>query len=323
MPTPTLDTTTTRWLPWLIAVAFFMQSLDATIVNTALPRMAADLGENPLRMQGVVIAYLLTVALLIPASGWISDRFGSRRVFFTAIALFTFGSLLCALAPSLNLLIAARVIQGLGGSLMLPVGRLVILRVYPRSELVRILSFITIPGLIGPLAGPALGGWLVEAVSWHWIFLINLPVGILGCLATRRLLPDLRSPLPQRFDGLGFLLFGTSMILISVALEGLGELHLPHVRVVLLLMGGMACMVAYWLRALHHDQPLFSAELFRIRSFAVGIFGNLFARLGSGALPFLIPLLFQVGLGYSPTQAGLLMMPLALSAMLAKPIAAR
>ncbi|WP_282288734.1 multidrug transporter subunit MdtD [Pseudomonas sp. PS02302] len=321
MPSPTLDTTTTRWLPWLIAVAFFMQSLDATIVNTALPRMAADLGENPLRMQGVVIAYLLTVALLIPASGWISDRFGSRRVFFTAIALFTFGSLLCALAPSLNLLIAARVIQGLGGSLMLPVGRLVILRVYPRSELVRILSFITIPGLIGPLAGPALGGWLVEAVSWHWIFLINLPVGILGCLATRRLLPDLRSPLPQRFDGLGFLLFGTAMILISVALEGLGELHLPHVRVVLLLMGGMACMVAYWLRALHHDQPLFSAELFRIRSFAVGIFGNLFARLGSGALPFLIPLLFQVGLGYSPTQAGLLMMPLALSAMLAKPIA--
>ena len=316
-----LDARTARYLPWLVAIAFFMQSLDATILNTALPSMAHDLNEDPLRMQGVVIAYMLTVALLIPASGWIADRFGTRRVFFSAIALFTFGSLLCALSPSLPLLIAARVIQGLGGSLMLPVGRLAILRAYPRTELVRILSFVTVPGLIGPLTGPTLGGWLVEATSWHWIFLINLPVGLLGCYVTSKLMPDLRSPIPMRFDGFGFLLFGAAMILISVALEGLGELHMPHARVVLLLVGGLACMIAYWLRALRIERPLFSPQLFRTRSFAVGIFGNLFARLGSGALPFLTPLLLQVGMNFPPAKAGMTMIPLALSAMLVKPIA--
>ncbi|TWI56674.1 EmrB/QacA subfamily drug resistance transporter [Pseudomonas duriflava] len=321
MPATLLDARTARFLPWLIAIAFFMQSLDATILNTALPSMAQDLGEDPLRMQGVIIAYMLTVALVIPASGWITDRFGSRRIFFGAIALFTFGSLLCALSPSLPVLVGARVIQGLGGALMLPVGRLVILRAYPRAELVRILSFVTMPGLVGPLTGPTLGGWLVEVASWHWIFLINLPVGIAGCLVARKVMPDLRSPLPTPFDGVGFLLFGAAMVLISIALEGLGELHMPHARVVLLLLGGFACMVAYWLRALRIERPLFTPQLFRIRSFAVGIFGNLFARLGSGALPFLTPLLLQVGMGFSPSKAGMTMIPLALSAMMVKPIA--
>ncbi|HCF4781020.1 TPA: MFS transporter, partial [Pseudomonas aeruginosa] len=182
-----------RQLPWLVAVAFFMQALDGTILNTALPSMASSLNENPLRMQAVVIAYLLTVALLIPASGWIADRFGTRRVFLGAVLLFSLGSLLCALSPSLELLVGARIVQGVGGALMMPVGRLVILRVYPRQDLVRVLSFVTIPGLLGPLAGPTLGGWLVEYASWHWIFLINLPVGLLGCLVAMKLMPDLRS----------------------------------------------------------------------------------------------------------------------------------
>ena len=190
MTNPTLlDPRTARLLPWIVAIAFFMQTLDGTILNTALPAMAADLGENPLRMQSVVIAYMLTVALLIPASGWIADRFGTRRIFFGAIALFSLGSLLCALSESLSMLIGARVIQGLGGALMMPVGRLVVLRAYPRSELVRIMSFITLPGLLGPLIGPSLGGWLVEVASWHWIFLINLPVGLLGCWAACAICP--------------------------------------------------------------------------------------------------------------------------------------
>ena len=234
-------------------------------------------------MQAVVIAYLLTVALLIPASGWIADRFGTRRVFLGAVLLFSLGSLLCALSPSLELLVGARIVQGVGGALMMPVGRLVILRVYPRQDLVRVLSFVTIPGLLGPLAGPTLGGWLVEYASWHWIFLINLPVGLLGCLVAMKLMPDLRSPVPSRFDSIGFLLFGGSMVLISIALEGLGELHLSHLRVVLLLIGGLVLLTAYWLRALRIDKPLFPPSLFKARTFAVGILGNLFARLGSGA----------------------------------------
>lgn len=298
-----------------------MQALDGTILNTALPSMASSLNENPLRMQAVVIAYLLTVALLIPASGWIADRFGTRRVFLGAVLLFSLGSLLCALSPSLELLVGARIVQGVGGALMMPVGRLVILRVYPRQDLVRVLSFVTIPGLLGPLAGPTLGGWLVEYASWHWIFLINLPVGLLGCLVAMKLMPDLRSPVPSRFDSIGFLLFGGSMVLISIALEGLGELHLSHLRVVLLLIGGLVLLTAYWLRALRIDKPLFPPSLFKARTFAVGILGNLFARLGSGALPFLTPLLLQVGLGYPPSTAGMTMIPLALFAMVAKPMA--
>ncbi|WP_161865823.1 MULTISPECIES: multidrug transporter subunit MdtD [Pseudomonas] len=316
-----LDPRTARLLPWIVAIAFFMQTLDGTILNTALPAMAGDLNEDPLRMQSVVIAYMLTVALLIPASGWIADRFGTRRIFFGAIALFSLGSLLCALSESLSMLIAARVIQGLGGALMMPVGRLVVLRAYPRSELVRIMSFITLPGLLGPLIGPTLGGWLVEVASWHWIFLINLPVGLLGCWAALRHMPDLRGPERSRFDTAGFLLFGAAMLLITVALEGLGELHLPTMRVVLLLLGGMACLAAYWLRAGRIEHPLFAPRLFHTRSFAVGIIGNLFARLGSGALPFLTPLLLQLAMGYSPAQAGMSLIPLALAAMAAKPLA--
>ncbi|MFN3768418.1 MAG: multidrug transporter subunit MdtD [Ectopseudomonas guguanensis] len=316
-----LDPRTARLLPWIVAIAFFMQTLDGTILNTALPAMAADLAEDPLRMQSVVIAYMLTVALLIPASGWIADRFGTRRIFFGAIALFSLGSLLCALAESLNMLIGARVVQGLGGALMMPVGRLVVLRAYPRSELVRIMSFITLPGLLGPLIGPSLGGWLVQVASWHWIFLINLPVGLLGCWAALRHMPDLRGPQRSRFDTPGFLLFGAAMLLITVALEGLGELHLPTMRVVLLLLGGMACLAAYWLRAGRIEHPLFAPRLFHTRSFAVGIIGNLFARLGSGALPFLTPLLLQLAMGYSPAQAGMSLIPLALAAMAAKPLA--
>ncbi|TLX56917.1 MFS transporter [Stutzerimonas nosocomialis] len=316
-----LDPQTARVLPWLVAIAFFMQTLDGTILNTALPSMAQDLAENPLRMQGVVISYMLTVALLIPASGWIADRFGTRRIFFSAILLFTLGSLFCALSSSFNQLVVARVIQAMGGALMLPVGRLVVLRAYPRSEFVRVMTFIALPGLVGPLLGPTLGGWLVEYASWHWIFLINIPVGALGCFAALRFMPDLRGAERTRFDTPGFVLFGGAMVLITIALEGLGELHMPHARVMLLLFGGVACLAAYWLRAGRVERPLFSPALFRTRSFAVGIIGNLFARLGSGALPFLTPLLLQVALGYSPAQAGMTMIPLALGAMAIKPLA--
>ena len=321
MPPVLLDARTARVLPWLVAIAFFMQTLDGTILNTALPAMARDLAEDPLRMQGVVISYMLTVALLIPASGWLADRFGSRRIFFTAIVLFTLGSLFCAMSVSFNQLVMSRVLQGMGGALMLPVGRLVVLRAYPRTEFVRVMTFIALPGLVGPLIGPTLGGWLVQYASWHWIFLINLPVGLVGCIAAFHFMPDLKSAERARFDTVGFILFGAAMVLITIALEGLGEMHMPHARVLLLMVIGSACLAAYWLRAGHVDKPLFSPSLFRTRSFAVGIFGNLFARLGSGALPFLLPLLLQIALGYSPAQAGMTMIPLALGAMLIKPLA--
>src|SRR5580692_6674569 len=201
-----------------------MQTLDATIVNTALPAMASSLGEGALRMQSVVIAYSLTMAMLIPASGWLADRFGIRRTFLSAIVIFTAGSVLCAASHSLGELTAARVLQGAGGAMLLPIGRLALLQTFPRERLLPAMSFVAIPGLVGPLIGPTLGGWLVQVASWHWIFLINVPIGIAGGVATLRYmrLPRITSVPPFDFPGYGLLALG--MIAVSVGLDGLSEL---------------------------------------------------------------------------------------------------
>lgn len=318
---PQLDPATRRYLPWVVALAFFMQSLDTTILNTALPGMALDLGEDPLRMQSAVVAYLLTVALLIPASGWLADRFGTRRVFIWAIVLFSLGSLACALAPSLLVLVLARVLQGVGGALLVPVGRLTVLRVFPRQEFLQVMTFIALPSLVGPLIGPALGGLLTQYASWQWIFLINLPVGLVGVLASLRFMPQLHNRELPRFDWAGFGLFSLGLMLLSMGLQGFGE-HVIGVAIcIVLLFAGLACMMAYWLHAARAEQPLFKMALFAIPTYRIGLIGNVFARLGSGATPFLTPLFLQVGLGFSPSVAGLSMIPAVLGAMLSKTLA--
>jgi len=228
-PSPPLDAAQERSLKrllWLVAVGFFMQTLDATIVNTALPAMARSLGESPLRMQSVVVAYSLAMAMLIPASGWLADRFGTRRIYVGAIVVFAAGSLACAMSSSLAMLVAARVVQGLGGALLLPVGRLVVLRTFPRERFLQAMSFVAIPGLVGPLIGPTLGGWLVEAASWHWIFLINLPVGVIGALASLRWMAASPATTRVRFDVAGYLLLAFGMVAISLSLDGLSGLGL-------------------------------------------------------------------------------------------------
>lgn len=308
---------------WVVAVGFFMQTLDSTIVNTALPAMAASLGESPLRMQSVIIAYALTMAVVIPASGWLADRFGTQRIFQTAIALFVLGSLLCAYAPTLNFLVGARVVQGVGGAMLLPVGRLAVLRTFPREQFLQALSFVAIPGMVGPLIGPTLGGWLTEALSWHWIFLINVPVGIVGGLATLRYMPDSRLPDVGRFDVAGYVLLATAMVTISFALDGLADFGFEHATVLMLLIASLAALTAYALHAVKRERPLFSLSLFHIHSFSVGLLGNLFARIGNGAMPFLIPLTLQVCMGYSPLQAGMMMLPVTAAGMLSKRLATR
>ncbi|MEO6748132.1 MAG: multidrug transporter subunit MdtD [Casimicrobiaceae bacterium] len=302
------DAVLTRQL-WLVGVGFFMQTLDSTIVNTALPSMARSLGESPLRMESVIVAYTLTMAMVIPASGWIADRFGMRTTFLAAILLFVVGSIACAASPTLDLLVASRVLQGVGGAMLLPVGRLSLLRTFPRHRLLEAMSFVAIPGLIGPLIGPTLGGWLTQVASWHWIFLINVPVGIAGAIATRHYMPEGRISNLPRFDlaGYGLLTFG--MTAISLALEGLGEFGMRQAAVLVLLIGGFAGIVAYWLHASREPNPLFSPELFSVATFRVGLLGNLFARIGVGAMPFLIPLVLQLSLGYSPLEAGMMMLP--------------
>lgn len=316
-----IDAKTARILPWVVAIAFFMQTLDSTILNTALPTMAESLSTHPLQMQGVVIAYMLTVALLIPISGWLADHFGIRRVFLAAIAIFTLGSLSCALSPSLHILIASRVLQGIGGAILVPVGRLCILRVYPRDQLIQILSFITVPGLLGPLVGPTLGGFLVDYASWPWIFLINIPVGLLGILFTLRYMPYIpRAGVKKPFDKLGFLFFSIFMLSVTIALDGMGDGQTSYPRLILLLIVAFISFTAYCLYACFSQNPIFSPKLFKVRNFAVGITGNLFARLGTGAMPFLTPLLLQVSLGFPPFQAGLTMIPMTLGAMAVKSI---
>lgn len=293
--------------------------LDTSILNTALPSIARDLGTSPLQMQAVVISYLLTVALFIPTSGWLTDHFGTRPVFLFAIALFTLGSLACAFSPTLPFLVASRILQGVGGALMVPVGRLAILRAFPRKQLVRILSFITIPGLMGPLLGPTLGGILSHYASWHWIFLINIPVGLLGIFFSLRHMPLLPAKSdPGPFDRAGFILFSLFMVSVTIALDGLGELHLRIQTVAALAILGIVSLALYCLYAVKAKSPLFSPALFSIRNFRVGILGNLFARLGNGSMPFLTPLLLQVGLGYNPVQAGLTMLPITFGSMIAK-----
>ena len=209
-------------LPWIAAMAFFMQALDATILNTALPAIAHSLNRSPLAMQSAIISYTLTVAMLIPVSGWLADRFGTRRVFIIAVSLFTLGSLACALSSSLTELVIFRVIQGVGGAMMMPVARLALLRAYPRSELLPVLNFVTMPGLVGPILGPVLGGVVVTWASWHWIFLINIPIGVIGILYARRYMPNFTTP-RRRFDITGFLLFGLSLVLFSSGIELFGE----------------------------------------------------------------------------------------------------
>jgi len=308
-----------RPMLWLVAAAVFMQMLDTTIVNTALPAMAADLGQSPLRMQSVVVAYALTVAMLIPASGWLADRIGTRRLFVGAILLFTAGSLACAASQSLDALVAARVLQGIGGAMLLPVGRLAVLRAVPRGSFLAAMSFVTVPGLVGPLIGPALGGWLSDVASWHWIFLINLPLGVVGGIAALKWMPDLRAPV-SRFDAPGYGLLAFGMIAVSLSIDALSG-HAPRqAALVVLLVAGLAALVAYWLHAARASAPLFPLTLFRTRTFSIGLLGNLFARLGSSGMPYMIPLLLQVALGFPATQAGLMMVPVAIAGMFSKRI---
>lgn len=303
---------------WIVAVAFFMQMLDGTILNTALPSIAADLQEPVLNMQMAVIAYMLTTALLIPSSGWLADRYGSRLVFITAIFLFTLGSLFCALSPSLKVLVFSRVIQGIGGALMVPVGRLTVIRIYPKHLMVQVLSFITIPGLIGPLLGPMVGGFLAQYLSWHWIFLINVPIGILGMILAYTNLPNLTEDHMQHFDARGFILFSSGMVLLTLGMEGIGGIYLSAVQASLLCGIGVLLFIAYWFHAARVPFPLFDMHIFHTKSFRIGILGNIFARLSSGGIPFLMPLFLQLGLGFSPLHAGATMIPIALAGIMGK-----
>ncbi|WP_287497015.1 multidrug transporter subunit MdtD [Pandoraea sp. CB10b_02] len=308
---------------FVVSVGFFMQTLDSTIVNTALPAMARDLGQSPLHMQAVVIAYALTMAVTIPLSGWLADRLGTRVVFSSALTIFSVGSAMCAYSSTLDALVVWRVVQGFGGAMLLPVGRLAVLRAFPREQYLQALAFVAVPGMIGPLIGPTLGGWLVKVASWHWVFLINVPVGLLGCVAAHFFLINARAPHQTSFDIKGYLLLSVGMVATSLALDRHADMAGAHALMLVLLVVGFAGFVAYGLYANRTPQPLFSLAMFRVHTFSVGLLGNLFARIGIAAVPYLVPLLLQVSLGYTAFEAGLLMLPITLAGIFAKRVATR
>ncbi len=306
-----------KFLPYVLAVALFMQILDATILNTALPEMALALGESPLKMQWAVISYALTLAIFIPISGFMADKYGTRKVFLSAIVLFSIGSIFCAMSPSLNILVASRILQGIGGAMMTPVARLILVKSYPRNQLLTVMNFAVIPALIAPLVGPLVGGYLVQYASWHWIFLINVPMGILGMIIGFKLVPDLREA-AGKLDWLGFGLFAIAAGLLTLAVELLSKPDKALWGVSLVAIG-ISLLLMYAHHARKATNPIFPLSLFDIRTFRIGITGNLFTRLGISAVPYLMPLLLQVAFKYTPSQAGWLLTPIAVGAMGIKP----
>jgi EmrB/QacA subfamily drug resistance transporter len=305
-----------KWvLPWLVAVAFFMESLDTTILNTAAPAIADALTVEPLSMKAVLSSYTLSLAMFIPISGWMADRFGTRRVFASAIGLFTLGSFLCGISTNIHVLVACRILQGCGGAMMLPVGRLTLVRTFARSELIRAMSFVSIPGLIGPMLGPVAGGLIVGYFHWSVIFFLNIPIGLCGLYLVYRHLPDYRAEQRRPLDIVGLILFGSGIALLSYVLEVFGEHTLSGVEMISLLGIAAALLAGYGLHSAETAFPLLRLPLFRIRTFRAAVVGSFVTRLGIGGIPFLFPLLYQVGLGFTPVQSGLLMMPQAIAAM--------
>jgi EmrB/QacA subfamily drug resistance transporter len=304
-----------RLLPWVVAVAFFMQSLDTTILNTAVPAIARSMDVTPLNVKSVLASYTLSLAVFIPISGWMADRFGTRRVFAAALGLFSLGSLLCGLASSIEMLVAFRILQGMGGAMMMPVGRMTLARTFAKADLVKAMSFVAVPALIGPMIGPVAGGAIVHWLHWSVVFFVNIPVGLLGLYFVLRLLPDYREAETHPLDFVGLVLFGTGIALLSYVLEVFGD-HTHGTTAILGMLALSAVLLAgYGIRAMSTSFPLLDLTLFRLRTFRAAVSGGFFTRLGLGGIPFLFPLLYQVGLGFSAIQSGLLVLPQAIASL--------
>jgi EmrB/QacA subfamily drug resistance transporter len=303
-------------LPIILATSIFMQMLDSTILNTSITSIAKDLHESPLDMQNAIISYVLTLALFMPVSGFLSDKFGTKKVFIFALLLFSIGSLFCSLSQNLTHLIFARVVQGIGGSLMTPVGKLALIRTFPKKELLKAMNFAIIPALIGPVLGPLVGGYMVDYLSWHWIFLINIPFGIIGIILSLKFMPDYKSPVID-FDLKGFLIFAAASLLLSVSLELFGN-TVRVTPVLLVLMSGFLMLYWYYRHAVTDNNPIFPLNLFQVRTFRVGIVGNLATRLGFSSIPLLLPMMIQIAYGQSAVTSGWIVAPMALTAILGK-----
>ena len=303
---------------FIIATALFMENMDGTVISTSLPAIALDLHQDPIVLKLALTSYMLTLAVFIPASGWVADRFGARTVFCSAIVVFTIGSILCGASSSLSTLIAARVFQGLGGAMMVPVGRLVLLRSTAKSDLVSAMAYLTMPALIGPVAGPPLGGFITTYFHWRWIFWINVPIGILGVLLSLRFIQNLREEAVPRFDFKGFVLSGAGLLSLISGLSMIGRGIAPYWLVGAMIAIGAISLAAYVRHAHANAGAILDLTLLKIPTFYAGVVGGLIFRIGIGAMPFLLPLLLQVGFGLTPFASGSLTFATAAGALMMK-----
>ena len=305
-------------VPLIVACALFMENLDSTVISTALPAIAEDFGASPIHLKLALTSYLLAIAIFLPVSGWLADRYGARIVFRLAIAIFTVGSIICGLSDSIAMLVFARIVQGIGGSMMVPVGRLVILRTVPKHELVGSLAWLTVPALIGPVLGPPVGGFLTTYASWPWIFWINVPVGVLGFVLATLYIPDVRGERRVGFDGLGFALSGLGLAFFMTGSTILGLGLLPLWLVLTLLAGGAGLLAAYVFHGRRTAEPIMDLTLLRLPTFRHSLAGALLFRIGMGATPFLLPLLLQLGFGMTAFQSGMITFAAAVGAIAMK-----
>jgi len=316
------ERTATYLLPWVTAIAMFIQSLDGTILNTSLPVIARDMGYSPTQMHSVIVTYALTLALFIPLSGWLADKFGTRTMFMIAVGFFVLGSLCCALSVSLMTFNLSRVVQAIGASMMVPIARLAILYQYPKSRLLKTMNFITVFGLLGMVVGPSLGGFLSDNFSWHWIFLVNVPIGLIGISMAKRIMPNFKKAV-GRFDFRGLMYFSLALIVLTMVLELISS----GLSNWMLLLGGLLLFnllaVFYYIHYKRTEKPIIDLRLLNINTLKIGLSGSLITRLGIGGLPLLLPLMLQTGFGYSASTAGLLLLPSALANVAIKPFMVR
>jgi EmrB/QacA subfamily drug resistance transporter len=310
-------------IPAVVAVAFLMEQLDQTIIVTAIPQMAKDLTVSPLAMNLAVTTYILALAIFIPVSGWFADRFGARRIFVLALTIFTLGSVLCGVAQNFPMLIVTRAMQGFGGAMMTPVGRLILIRSFPRSQLIAAMTYMTLPAILGPVIGPLLGGALTTYFSWRWVFFVNIPFGLIGIAMAIRFLEDRKSDASAKFDFPGFLMVGIGFCLLEYGIENVGRPTIPLQAIAGVLALAAALLVGFFFYARRVAAPAVDLTLFRQRSFRIStLFGGL-CRVGYNGVPFLLPLMLQIGFGVSPLVSGSLTFVSALSSMIVRPVLSR